>query len=154
MVYKLKNSENFFPSNLLWPKKFGARTPIWKFQSIDHSVNEKIPKNFDLKFCVTKKSWCKDIPLKNSESKVLCKWENSKNFWSQIWHHKKSCCPDPPHPQKIRVHSALSIKTFQKFFPSNLLWPKKFDAQIPVWKFQSSEHSVSVKILKNFWPQI
>ena len=68
-----KNSKKFLTSNLTWPKKVGALTPLPRqIQSPECSVNKKFRKLFDLKFSMTNKISCKVPPTKNSESTVFC----------------------------------------------------------------------------------
>ena len=72
-------------------KKFIPRTPPWQIQSPQCTVNEKIPKIFDLKFSMTKKSWCPDHSIVNySESRALCKWKNFEKLLTSnlVWQKK------------------------------------------------------------------
>ena len=114
----MKKCRKIFGLNLGWPKKVGAKSPLWKIQSPECWVNEKILKNVFTLNWDDQKSWPRH-PLWKIQSRVLSKQKKfRKNFRFQIWRHQKKLASRLPS-KKFRVHSALWMKKFRKIF-----WPQ------------------------------
>ena len=150
---KLKNSKKYLTSNLTLPKKVGdRRPPVLKIQSPECSVNEKIPKFFNLKFSMTKKSWCPDIPCEKFKIHNVL---SSKKFWKFFYlkfsvTKKVGAQTLPLKNSESRAHCKL--KNSKKILTSNLVWPKKLVPRQPLWKIQGPDCSVNKKILNHFLP--
>ena len=103
---KGKNFKNILISNLMWPKKVGAQNPPKprKIERPQHLVKEKILKNFLPQIWHDQKSWWTDPSPKNSESRVLCKGRNSKNFLtSNLTWPKKVGAQTFTLPKKLKL---------------------------------------------------
>ena len=106
-------------------KKLVPGHPVWKIQSQECSVNEKIWKNFYLKLKHDQKKFIpRTPPLTNSEFRVHCKWKNFEKFLTSnlAW------------PKKVSAQITLSW-TIQspEHFVNEKIW-KIFDLKFSVTK--------------------
>ena len=128
-----------------------SEPPSEKF-SWEHSVKQKILKNFWPQIWHDQKSWCTDPSSPktktNLETRLLSK--GKKIFDPKFG--KKVGGWTPPTYSESRV---LCIgRNSENFLTSNLEWPKKVGEQTPLPRIQSPECSVKEEIPKTFWPQI
>ena len=149
---KGKHSVKFLVSNLAWWRKVGAQTHPPTKNSVSRALCKvrNSEQFFDLKFSMTKKSWCPTST--NSESRMLCKVKNSvKCLTSNLKWLKKGGPQTPPPPAKNLECTVLSKWKIPKkiFVFSNLASPKKL-IQTHFWKIQSVECLVKEKIRKKF----
>ena len=136
----LSKWKKFSVSNLAWIEKVGAQTPLWKIQSAECLVSEKIPKKFfDFKFGIWKKV-CPEPLLKSSESTMLCKWKNSEKFFDLKFGMTRKCWPRTPLWKIQSPECSVNEKMIDlKFGMTIKSWPR-----LPSEKF-SSEYSVNKK---------
>ena len=91
-----KIPKKFLISNLMWPKKLVPWPHCEKFRVHSALYMKKFWKIFDLKFGMTKKSWCPDPLPKIQCPQCFVNKKILKNFWPQIYCEQKNWCPDPP----------------------------------------------------------